>query len=118
MVLIFLGALCPNFLNTRPNVIGNSIVKSLEDISHFLCNVVPTESQKPANVETQDRSPLVVQGRTEGGRSRGIDFGAKGRGRGRDGGHSRGRVEEVIYYHYCKEPGHTKYNCSLLQGKQ
>ena len=60
-------------------------------------------------METQDRSILTNQDRTTGGR---------GYGRDCDDGHSGGRVKEVIYCYYCKESGHTKYNCSLLQGKQ
>jgi len=62
MVLVFLGALRPNFLKARLNVIGGFIVKSLEDIYH-LREVVPSESENQAIVETQDRSTLTVQAR-------------------------------------------------------
>jgi len=34
------------------------------------------------------------------------------------GGHSGGQAGKVIYCYYCKETGHTKYNCLLLQEKQ
>ena len=64
-------------------------------------------------METQDRSALAIQDKTTRGRGRESDF----EGRGCGGGRSGGRGEEVIYY-YCKEPGHTRYNCPLLQVKQ
>ena len=44
MVLVFLGALCREFLNARPNVIGNFTVKSLENTYH-LCEVI-TQSHR------------------------------------------------------------------------
>ena len=96
-------------------MIDNFIVKSHEDTYYFLREVVPLESQNSAIVETQDRLALAIQGRTTGGRDGVSDF----RGRGcSGGGRSRGRVGEMIYCYYCKEVGHTKYNCQLLQGKQ
>ena len=42
------------FLKAQSNVIGSSTVKSLEDTYHFLHEVVPSESQNPASVESQD----------------------------------------------------------------
>ena len=113
MVLIFLGALCQEFLKARPNMIGSSIIKSLEITYHFLREIVPSESQNSAIVETRDRSALAVQDRTIGDRGCMSDLGTKGR----DGGHLGGRVGEVIYNYYCKESSHTKYNCPLFQEK-
>jgi len=93
-------------------MIVNSIIKSLEHTYHFLREVVLSESHNPANVETQDRSSRAVQGKTTRGRNHESDFEGKCCGSGRSGGHG-----EVIYCYYCNEPDHTKYNCSLLQGK-
>ena len=35
LIVLVLGALCSEFLRARPNVIGNSTVKSLEYLSLF-----------------------------------------------------------------------------------
>ena len=82
-------------------MIGNSTIKSLEDTYHFLSEVVPSESQNLV-MKTHDRYVLAIQGRIAGGSGRESDFG----GKGRRGGRSGGRALEVIYYYYCKEPGH------------
>ena len=60
MVLVFLRALCPEFLKAQPNMIDNSTVKSLENIYHFLCEIIPSVSHKVANVETQDHSTFAI----------------------------------------------------------
>ena len=99
MVLVFLGALHPEFLKTRSNMINSSTVKSVEDIYHFLCKIALSESQNPAIIETQERSALAVHGRRARGRGRGSDFGARDYGSGR----SAERAREVIYCYYCKE---------------
>ena len=52
MVLVFLGALRPEFLKSRQNVIGNSIVKSLENTNHFLHEDVPSKLQNSTIMET------------------------------------------------------------------
>jgi len=91
MALVFIGALCPKFFRARPNVINSSIIKSLENTYHFLREVVPSELQNKANVETQDRSALVIKSRTVGSRGRGSDFKGRGRERGCGGGGSGGQ---------------------------
>ena len=65
-------------------MIGSFTIKSLEDIYHFLREVVSSESQNPASVESQDHSALAVQGRAVGGGDRGDD-------------RSGGRARKVIY---------------------
>ena len=84
-----------------------------------------------------DRSALAIHGGQSSGRGhnngrgRGRGF-SKGRG-GYTGGRSAGRGNQwggrggaatggqrddyVIYCHYCKEPGHMKYNCPKKQAK-
>ena len=64
-------------------------------------------------MESKNHFVLAVQGKTTEGRGRESHFG----GRGYGGNHSGGQGE-VIYCYYCKESGHTKYNCPLLQQKQ
>jgi len=49
IVLVFLGALHPEFLKARSNVIVNSIVEPLEDTYHFLCGAVLSESYNPVS---------------------------------------------------------------------
>ena len=49
----------------------------LEDTYHFLCKVVPSESQNPSSV---DLLALVVQGKTIGGRGCESIFGGRGYG--------------------------------------
>jgi len=93
-ILVFLGALRSEFSKALTNVIDNSTVKSFEDTYHSLCEAISLESQNLASVESHDCSVLAVQGKTI--RDRGC-------GRGRAGGCSRGRVENVIYCYYCKE---------------
>ena len=95
-------------------MISSSIVKSLEGIYYFLFELVPSESQNPASIESQNHFSPAVQGRTTGGRDRVRDFGDRDRGRDHSSGHSGGREVEVIYYHYCKKSDNTKYNFPLL----
>ena len=116
MVLIFLVALCSEFSKARPNVIDSSTVNSLED-TYFLCEVVPSESKSSQRGDPRSSCSSGPR-QTIGDRSRGSDFGVRGRRRGCGGVRSGGRGGEVIYCHYCNEPGQIKYNCPLLQGKQ
>ena len=113
MVLVFLGALRPQFSKTWSNVIDSFTTSHLRIPSHPR-EAVPLESQNPTIGEIHDRSALAVQGRRKRGRGRGSNFRARGCG----GGCSGGRAKRVIYCYYCKESYHTKHNCPLLQGKQ
>jgi len=66
LMVVFLGALHSEFSKARPNVIGSSTANY-----NFLREVVPSESQNPAIMETQYRSTLEVQPQQQEVRGRG-----------------------------------------------
>ena len=64
-----------------------------------------------------DVEEAVLTWREEGGYTGGRLGGRDGT-RGGRGGPQRGREDgSVVYCYYCKEPGHTKYQCPPLKEK-
>ena len=129
MVLIYLGTLDPTYSSARPQIIGSSCVSSLSETSFlkdnrswgdiwYYYNIL--RSICPSSTREADR-------RWTGGGYADMD------GRGGYigewlGGHdsTKGGQESLrkgkrdssaICCYYCKEPGHTKYQWTLLKGK-
>ena len=73
----FLRSIVSRVLESSFDMIVSFTVKSLKNTYHFLREVVPSESQIPANVKSQDHSAFAIQDRIAKGRGPGSDLKVK-----------------------------------------